>query len=67
MEPQGSLPQPQQSTTGPCTEIAQSIPRPPIILHGRSILVLSLNLQLILPSGTVHSSVSFQLCCQGHY
>jgi hypothetical protein len=65
MEPQASLPRPQQSNTGHCTETAQSSPRPPIILLGRSTLVLLLNLQLNVPSDTVRFSLSFQLWCQG--
>jgi hypothetical protein len=49
MEPEGSLPRPQEPSTGPCAEPDRSNPYHPISL--RSILILSTRLRLGLSSG----------------
>jgi len=51
MEPEGSLSQSQVPATCPCPEPARSSPYPPHPTYWKSILILSSDLRLGLPSG----------------
>jgi hypothetical protein len=51
MEPEGSLPCSQESSTGRCPEPDQSSPYHTILFLLRSILILSYHLRLVLPNG----------------